>query len=185
MGDTFYKNICASALDKSGGSGIIEAGSEKMLKVSTGGHRNEAPLNSEQINNCIDYARMLGFKSDIAYSDYSYTAFVGSVEGEKYCRMVIGTDVFPCNTPTSPNEKLSYKAAIAHEVIGHYEAWKGGFEQSVPALDEAQASIRAARFAEGLTKTERTELLKDAVLRLRNADIPLKEARKHIKISER
>lgn len=177
--------ISAKGLDKSGGSGIIELGSEKMLKVSTGGHRNEAPLNTEQINNCIDYTRMLGFKSDIAYSDYSYTAFVGSVEGEKYCRMVIGTDVFPCNTPTSPNEKLSYKAAIAHEVIGHFEAWKGGFEQSIPALDEAQASIRAARFAEGLTKTERTELLKDAVSRLRNANIPLKEARKHIKISER
>lgn len=156
-----------------------------MLKVSTGGHRNETPLNTEQINDCTDYARMLGFESDIAYSNYSYTAFVGSVEGEKYCRLVIGTDVFPSNAPTSPNEKLSYKAAIAHEVVGHYEAWKGGFEQSVSALDEAQASIRAARFAEGLTKADRTNLLKDAVSRLRNADIPLKEARKHIKISKR
>jgi len=37
-------------------------------------------------------------------------------------------------------------------------------------LDEAQASIRAARFAPELTSVERMTLLRDAVTRLKNAD---------------
>ena len=83
------------------------------------------------------------------------------------------------------NGRISAKGAIAHEIIGHYEAWKGGFELDVKALDEAQASIRAARYAPDLIYSERIDLIRDALTRLRNGSIPLREAKKHMRIEER
>ena len=170
-----------SGVDKSGRSGIMSIG----RNVDTDGLRNEAPLTAEQIDRCTEYVKKLGFTEDISYSEYSNTAFVGSVEGERYCRLVIGTDVFPNPNAKTVNGRLSYKAALAHEIVGHYEAWKVGFELNITALDEAQASIRAARFADGLSPAERISLFRDALTRLHNADISLKEARKSIRINER
>ena len=45
------------------------------------------------------------------------------------------------------------------------------------ALDEAQASIRAARFAPGLSSIERYTLLRDAIARLRKQNITIREVR--------
>ena len=79
-----------------------------------------------------------------------------------YNRLVINTDVLPAAAPgvgtLSANTRISMNATLAHEIVGHYEATIAG--RSFPlydlppevvkrnyALDEAQASIRAARFA--------------------------------------
>ena len=56
---------------------------------------------------------------------------------------------------TYEQRKISYRGAIAHEIIGHYEAWIGDFECTNHYIDEAQASIRAARFAPDLSMEER------------------------------
>jgi hypothetical protein len=44
-----------------------------------------------------------------------------------------------------------------------------GKTQNLLYLEEAQASIRAARFAPGLTSTERFTLMRDGITRLQNA----------------
>lgn len=44
-----------------------------------------------------------------------------------------------------------------------------GKTQDLLHLEEAQASIRAARFAPDLTSTERFTLLRDGITRLQNA----------------
>ena len=79
----------------------------------------------------------------------------------------------------------STEAAIAHEIVGHYEAWLNGFDLNEKPLEEAQASIRAARFAEGLSKNDRYLLIRDGLDRLKNAGIPLTEARKKMRIERR
>lgn len=159
-----------------------------MSNVSTGGKRNEVPLSENEVAKCIKYARKLGFSSDIAYSNYSNTAFVGSIEGDRYCRLVIGTDVKPIEGTLkeyTANQLVSIKGALAHEIVGHYEAWLGGFECDITSVDEAQASIRAARFAEGLSKEERYMLIRDALGRLNADGIKLYEARKMMRIERR
>lgn len=161
-------------------SGIMDT-----RRVDTGGHRNEQPLDEKQVNKCIDYVRSLGFEHDIAYSNYSNTAFVGSMEGEKYCRLVIGTDVLPGINPKLANEKISWRGALAHEIVGHYEAWDKGFTHPIEAIEEAQASIRAARFAPELSKSERYDLLRDGLTRLKNAGIRLSDVRAEMYISKR
>jgi len=66
----------------------------------------------------------------------------------------------------------SSKAAIAHEIVGHREACLQGWTQpkgrllSGTIMEDVQASIRAARFAPGLSNSERIQLIKDAIERL-------------------
>lgn len=156
-----------------------------MKHIYTNGKRNEAKLTYEQRKECLEYIELLGFKHDISFSEYSNTAFVFVSEGEKYCRLVIGTDVYPTDTPTTPNASISYRGAIAHEIIGHYEAWIGDFECTNRYIDEAQASIRAARFAPDLSMEERINLIKDGILRLHEGKIKLKDARRQMHINER
>lgn len=162
---------------------IIE---EKIRNVSSG-LRNEESLTEKEIEECIHYAKKIGFKDDIHYTDYSPTGFAGSVEGERYCRLCIGTDVKPYNLghTNNPNQLVSMKGAIAHEVVGHYEAWAGGFVCELDYLEEAQASIRAARFADGLTTLERYVLIRDGIQRLRNNNVKLKDVRHKMRIDRR
>lgn len=156
-----------------------------MKKVYTDGKRNESKLTYEQRKECLEYIELLGFEHDISFSEYSNTAFVSSKDGDQYCRLVIGTDVYPNNVASNPNEQITFRGAIAHEIVGHYEAWIGGFECSNYYIDEAQASIRAARFAKGLSKEERIVLIKDGLCRLKNGNIKLIDARKFMKIEVR
>lgn len=156
-----------------------------MKNVYTYGKRNELKLTYEQRKECLEYIELLGFKHDISFSEYSNTAFVSSQEGDKYCRLIIGTDVYPSFSGSKPNEQISFRGAIAHEIVGHYEAWIGGFECDNVFIDEAQASIRAARFADGLTYIERVILIKDGLYRLKNGNIHLAEARKLMHIETR
>lgn len=156
-----------------------------MKNIYTEGKRNENKLTYEQRKECLEYIELLGFKHDVSFSEHSNTAFVSSKEGDKYCRLIIGTDVYPNTNATNPNEQISFKGAIAHEIIGHYDAWIGSFECENIYIDEAQASIRAARFANGLSKKERIILIKDGLYRLRKGHIPLTEARKYMNIETR
>ena len=72
--------------------------------------------------------------------------------------------------------------AIAHEIIGHRMAALAGKTQTNDVLEEAQASIRAAKFTHGLTNSERITLYRDALTRLRNNNIKLKSVKSNLYI---
>jgi len=156
-----------------------------MLNMAdTGGRRNEKPLTEEQFNQAKDYAVSLGMPSErIRSSDYSPTNYLGGVLDT----LTIGTDVLPIGVRSkNPNDNISLKGGIAHEVVGHREADKKGrtISDSVP-LNEAQASIRAARFASDLSDRERMDLIRDAITRLRKAGISVRSVKSQMFIDER
>jgi len=137
---------------------------KNVSKVSTGGNRNEVALTAKQIEECIKYAEALGMpKEQIRYGEHYNTAY-----GSVFDMLYIGTDAYPAGEKRTANQRLSYKAAIAHELIGHRETCIRGtnLDGTDVVLDEVQASIRAARFAPGLTAQDRMDLFQDALERL-------------------
>lgn len=105
-------------------------------------------------------------------------------------RLFIAPDVLPPTVPRgtrlTSNQQIIMNGALAHEIVGHREADRAGFSQTqsyetysgMPeeqrsrtqaldtARDEAQASLRAAKFAPGLSNRERKTLFQDAMGRL-------------------
>lgn len=106
------------------------------------------------------------------YSDNSNTSFHGSTEGNEFHYLVIGTDAFPSKeNGGTANEMITLNGCMAHEVVGHYETWKKGTVKAEIALDEAQASIRAAKFGVGLSDKEQRMLMLDAYDRAKEAGV--------------
>lgn len=154
-----------------------------IMNVETGGQRNETPLTEKQIEECCTYAESLGMpREKMAYSDSYWTSY-----SPEFDLLLIGTDAYPGIGATSANGRLSYRSAIAHEIVGHREASfrgrthfpKGDFR------DEAQASIRAARFAPDLTNEDRYLLIKDALDRIHHQGYKLRDVKHLLDISER
>ena len=165
----------------------MDTGGDKVqhLRVNTGGLRNEEPLTPTQINECTEYAIKLGTPRDkIKYIEGYATAY-----GEEFDIVYLGTDVYPAQNAgidtKSANSRISWKGAIAHEVIGHRETVLNGLALSDEILDEAQASIRAARFAPDLSAPERITLLRDAIYRLNKNGYKISEVRDLLNIKER
>jgi hypothetical protein len=77
------------------------------------------------------------------------------------------------------------RGTLAHEIVGHREAALAGRTQSVPSLEEAQASIRAARFAPDLTSTERFTLLRDSITRLNDKGMKVRDVKDQLFIKQR
>jgi hypothetical protein len=155
-----------------------------MLNMAdTGGRRNEKPLTDEQFNQAKEYAVSLGMPPDrIRYSNNSLTGYLGGHVDS----LVIGTDVVPLNQRSAnPNDNITVKGTVAHELVGHREASLNGFTKPTFALEEAQASIRAARFAPDLDISERIDLIRDAIKRLNNAGLSLRSVKDELFIKER
>ncbi len=152
-----------------------------MLKVNTGGRRNEKSLTSRQINEVKNYAVSLGMPEErIYYVDYDCTAY-----GCAFDLLRIGTDVYPSEQRQhSANSNISMRGAIAHEIVGHRKASLAGKTQDNEILEEAQASIRAAKFTPGLTDSERITLYRDGLARLKNSKIKLKAVKQSLHIFE-
>jgi len=152
------------------------------MRVNTDGKRNEKDLTKEQLDEVIKYAVTLGMSEDqIYYVDYAFTAY-----GEIFDMLRIGTDVLPLSKRVAdPNSNISMKGAIAHEIVGHRDAAIKNKTQEDDLLEEAQASIRAARFTPDLNYQERMDLIKDALTRLRKNNIKLKDVRNKLHINER
>ena len=120
------------------------------------------------------------------YSDNSNTSFHGSTEGNEFHYLVIGTDAFPSKeNGGTANEMITLNGCMAHEVVGHYETWKKGTVKAEIALDEAQASIRAAKFGVGLSVKEREVLWQDAYYRLQATGISFDDVKDELDIWER
>ena len=171
----------AKGLDKSPESGIIDLAGDDMLRVSTGGRRNERNLTEDEISKAEEYAVSLGMPAErIYYVDYDFTAY-----GASFDLLRIGTDVYPSEDRNNvPNSKISMHGAIAHEIIGHRNAALAGRTQTNDILEEAQASIRAAKFTPDLSSSERITLYRDALARLRNNNINLKDVKHTLYICE-
>jgi len=148
--------------------------------ADTGGRRNEKPLTYEQFNHAKEYAVSLGVSErDVIYEPDTPTCYA-------FGTLVIGTDVVPLPERSKhPNDNISIKGGIAHEIVGHREAELSGRSQSVKPMEEAQASIRAARFAPGLSLGERIDLIRDGINRLHNAKFSLREVKNTLFINER
>lgn len=142
--------------------------------------RNEVPLTDAQKAEALSYARALGVPDEaIVFSDNMNTSYkmVFGVD-----RLYIGTDVLPAakqaNLPA--NSRITMKGAIGHEVTGHRTAELAGRTHAIDVLEEAQASVRAARFAPDLTSTERITLIRDAIERLHKYGIKVKEVKEQL-----
>lgn len=160
------------------------------MKIDTGGKRNENPLTEIQFAKAQESARSQGYDGDIFYRDTSSTsfhAFQRHGESGAFHYLVIGTDAYP-NATTSETgaavERISLNGCMAHEVVGHYGAWKRGTTQHSVPLEEAQASIRASKFGVGLTDEERAILLEDGMERLINAGIKYDDVKNELDIWE-
>jgi len=152
------------------------------MRVNTGGRRNEIELTAEQLSEAVEYAVRLGMPADrIYYNSYDCTAY-----GQRFDLLRIGTDILPVGKRSEePNDNISLKGAIAHEIVGHRDAALKNMTQTDDLLEEVQASIRAAKFAPELSNQERLDLLKDAVARLKKNNIKLNEIRHKLYINER
>ncbi len=113
-------------------------------------------------------------EKNINFTDYSSTSYY-----ENWDILRIGTDVLPSKSPgigtLSANTRISMRGALAHEIFGHRSAALSGMTNVDPILEEVQASIRAARYAPNLTSTERVTLLRDAVSRLNNIGLRVRD----------
>lgn len=145
-------------------------------QINTGGLRNDEPLTDEQINNCINYARELGYDGDIEYSATQNTSILNGFDGATL--LVIGTDVYPNLNATKANSLIGYKGALAHEIIGHYGAYKAGKTQRLSYLEEAQASMRASILTKNLSARDRELLKRDAIDRLKEHGLKLSDVKK-------
>jgi len=164
----------------------------RNYKLDTGGLRNEKPLTQKQINESIEYAVKINSVSPRLYMPperIRYSEQLNISYGAEFDVLYLGTDTYPIeNTGTdtkSSNSRISWKGSIAHELIGHREASLKGWTQSDKLFEEAQASIRAARFAFDLSEPERITLLRDAVYRLNKNGYSISEVRELLNIKER
>ncbi len=160
----------------------METGSDEVLKVNTGGRRNETPLSEQQVDEIKNYAVSLGMPRErIYYVDYDCTGY-----GISFDLLRIGTDVYPSKeyNLANANSNVSMHGAIAHEIIGHRMAALTGKSQDNEVLEEVQASIRAAKFTPDLDSSERIILYRDAITRLRNNNIKLKDIKNKLHIFE-
>ena len=172
----------ASKIENNKGNAIMKL---NKMRVSTEGKRNDKPLTDEQKHKTMVAAREQGFPGQIIYSNNSFTSFHGSTEGEEFSYLVIGTDAYPSEPMgTAPNERISMRACMAHEVIGHFRAWERGTTKLSTPLEEAQASIRASKFGIGLSDEERKILFLDAMERLKNAGISYENVKDQLDTKE-
>jgi hypothetical protein len=152
--------------------------------------RNSEPLTELQKAEAVSYAKSLGATDDMIQISNNMNTSYGNMFGREL--LYIGSDVLQGTGKVSgitANSRISMKGAIAHELVGHRNAALAGraFDISTARglmLEEAQASIRAAKFAPGLTKIERYTLLRDGIARLKKQGVQIKEVRDLLWITE-
>jgi hypothetical protein len=157
--------------------------------------RNTEALTQNQQKEVMAYAKKLGATDEMIRVSNNMNTAYGNMFGQEI--LYIETDVLPLpNFPKSgvtANSRLSPKSVIAHELIGHRRSEQAGraFDRKADnlsdiniAFDEAQASIRAARFAPDLSSTERYTLLRDGINRLKSKNMTIKDVRHLLWIEE-
>ena len=161
-------------------------------QVDTGGLRGEEPLADSQKKQISEYVKLVesGAPSDLGVIRWVDDKELNTAYSPGFDLLNIGSDVMPAikskgQSTLTANTRLTWKSSIAHELVGHREAALAGKTQSEMPLEEAQASIRAARFAPSLSSTERYTLLRDGITRLYKADIKVRQVKKILHITSR
>jgi hypothetical protein len=155
--------------------------SEELLKVNTGGKRGEVPLTDIQKEEMLGYVKKIAPDLPEDRIRFVDQRELNTAYGPNWDLLNIGTDVMPASNAglgtRAANSRMSWRGALAHELVGHREAALAGKAQAVGALEEAQASIRAARYGSDLSQAERYTLLRDGIMRLHNAGIKVREVK--------
>ncbi len=165
---------------------------KEVYRVDTGGLRGELPLTDSQKDRISKYIKLIdsGAPSNIDYVRWVDDRQMNTAYSPGFDLLNIGTDVMPAQQSKgqgtlTANTRLTWKSSIAHELVGHREAALGGNTQSETPLEEAQASIRAARFTPFLSFTERYTLLRDGITRLYKADLKIRQVKNMLHINNR
>jgi hypothetical protein len=164
------------------------ADSRLAFNVSSGGVRGELPLTDAQWAEVDEYLRNFDLDGVAIRRVDETNLNTGYAHGDLFSILNIGSDVAPGNAglgTLTANSRIGIRGTLAHEIVGHREAALAGRTQAIGAIEEAQASIRAARFAPDLTYTERLTLLRDGITRLHNAGMRIRNLRKLMHINER
>ncbi len=165
---------------------------KKSYQVDTGGLRGELPLTNFQKQQIEQYIKSISLNNlkNLEIIRWVDDRQLNTAYSPGFDMLQIGSDVMPANQvnrqgTVTANTRITWKASIAHELVGHREAALANRTQSQEPLEEAQASIRAARFTPLLTSTERYTLLRDAIARLYKANIKIRQIKHLLHINNR
>lgn len=158
--------------------------SKGCYQMSEGVGRNTMRMRSSRVREAKNY--LAEFYAEPKGGIHFHSSPVRSVKNTQYCTLTdslhITPDALPSKVPASlgtrgANLRVSLKGCLAHEMEGHRRAFIHGKSQPVRVLEEAQASIRAARYGKGLEQMERYTLLRDGISRLAAQGIKIREVK--------
>lgn len=135
----------------------------------TGGLRSPANLRLDdaQISQLSkEFAEIGGDPSILRFNRGAQTSYVDDLD-----IINVRGDVLPIDA-AHPRSSMSTRAVLAHE-LGH-QAHQGTGVKAGAWNDEFRASYWAAKNTRNLTEMERVDLLNDAILRAREAGVPIK-----------
>lgn len=184
----FYKKIYASALDKSGGSGIIEVekelqGADKALhnvikEIDTDTRKMASGLRkSPKVKLSYDDKMHILNEIDAIEADPNIFVFrdgFGSGYSDSRDIIFISSNIFPSNDGSlHPRDLMSERAVLAHEYYGH-RTHRGTSLEKGSWNDEFRASYTAAKICPNLTDDDRRYLILDAIERAKEAGINIR-----------
>ena len=121
-------------------------------QVDTGRLRGELPLTDSQKDRILKYIKLIesGAPSKVGVIRWVDDREMNTAYSPGFDLLNIGSDVMPATQfrgqgTLTANTRLTWKSSIAHELVGHREAALRGKTQLETLLEEAQASVRAAR----------------------------------------
>ena len=154
-------------------------------QVDTGGLRGELPLTDSQKERILKYIKLIesGAPSKVGVIRWVDDKELNTAYSPGFDLLNIGTDVMPViqskrQGTLTANTRLTWKSSIAHELVGHREAALKGNTQLETPLEEAQASIRAARFSPSLSSAERYTLLREVQVNKHPSKCKVKKEKK-------
>ena len=161
---------------------LSELDQSHTFRQVSGGHRRE-PSETE-FEDAVNYAESIGRERYRPFGIEEPTISAnndlptGMIDGLRSINL--GSDLAPASDVSGlasidiANAQVSVRGAVAHEMVGHWEAFLAGLNREQDfvnpthgrLIEEAQASFRAALNAPNLTNGERITLTRDALSRM-------------------
>lgn len=156
----------------------------KCYKISHELGRNVEKLRPSARNRAMNYMRESGSIPDkVVFTPDGNTSYYPGWD-----TLRIAPDLLPHRNPPvgtlGANSRIGMKGCLSHELKGHRAAALAGKTHPNPILEEAQASIRAARYGHDLSKAERYALLRDAIARLAQRGIRIRDVKAELWIHQ-